>query len=258
LDAYVNSAPSARNAVEIFKGEWSSILPDPYATLSGGTAALFEDHRVRWFLEVIGGVTDCRVLELGPLEAGHSYMMERAGASSVLAIESNTRAFLKCLVAKEILELRRVRFVCGDFLAWLREPGPSFEIGLASGVLYHMENPVELIELVARRVHGPVLWWTHFHDAGVISANPALAPKFTGSRPARHGGFHHLLHRQEYQKALGWAGFCGGAAPVSAWLSRSDLMGAFQHFGLAVVATGFEQIHHPHGPSLAVVTRPAS
>jgi hypothetical protein len=257
LDAYVKSAPSARNAVEIFKGEWSSILPRPYSELTGGFAALFDDDRVRWFIDTIGGVGGKRVLELGPLEGGHSYMLDQAGAAEVTAIESNTRAFLKCLIAKEILDLGRVRFHCGDFLTWLRNSGPKFEVGLASGVLYHMENPVELIELVARRVAGPVLWWTHYHDASIIGANPALAPKFTGSTPAEYGGFRHVLHRQEYQKALGWAGFCGGAAPFSAWLSRDDLMGAFKHFGLAVVAIGFEQREHPHGPSLAVVTRPA-
>ena len=58
-------------------------------------------------------------LELGPLEAGHSYILDRAGALEVLAIEANRRAFLKCLVVKEMIGLPSVRFVLGDFNEFL-------------------------------------------------------------------------------------------------------------------------------------------
>lgn len=43
LDEYVKSAPSPRNAVDIFKGEWSSLLPPP---VTGGAIPLFTDVKV--------------------------------------------------------------------------------------------------------------------------------------------------------------------------------------------------------------------
>ena len=53
------------------------------------------------------------MLELGPLEGAHTYMLDRAGASEVVAIEGNTRAFLKCLITKELLSMPSARFLVG-------------------------------------------------------------------------------------------------------------------------------------------------
>src|SRR5690349_6333313 len=110
-DVYIRTAPSAQNAVDIFRGEWSSQLP---ATLQGeakaGDTPLFEDDRIKWAIEQFGGATNFTALELGPLEGGHSYMLERQGATSVLAIEANVRAYLKCLITKELLGLKKVTF----------------------------------------------------------------------------------------------------------------------------------------------------
>jgi hypothetical protein len=109
LDQYAASAPSPQNAIDIFEGEWASQLPDP--TLRAGSITLFDDYRIKWFAEHLGGFQNKTVLELGPLEAGHTYMLERLGAASILAIEANTRAFLKCLIVKELFDLRRARFL---------------------------------------------------------------------------------------------------------------------------------------------------
>src|SRR6188768_2522897 len=80
LDQYVREAPSAQNVVDLFAGEWSSALP-PAIGATAGSIALFDDDRIRWILERAGGVDGQRVLELGPLEAGHTAMLEAAGAT---------------------------------------------------------------------------------------------------------------------------------------------------------------------------------
>ena len=55
----------------------------------------------------------------------HSYMLQKAGAHSVTAIESNSRAFLKCLCVKEICNLKNVKFMLGDCVEYLQsEYGP--------------------------------------------------------------------------------------------------------------------------------------
>jgi hypothetical protein len=117
LDGYVQGSPSDQKALDIFKGEWSSQLPGACKELKAGTVPLFEDARMVWAAEQLGGFSGQRVIELGPLEAGHTYMLESLGAESILAVEANKRAFLKCLIVKEILRLNRSRFVLGDFVS---------------------------------------------------------------------------------------------------------------------------------------------
>src|SRR5262249_16934288 len=160
---------------------------------------------------------------LGPLEGGHSAMLEALGAASILAIEANTRAFLRCLLVKELLGLRRVRFECGDFVEYLRGGPPKVDIILASGVLYHMENPADVVELLSRACAERVFVWTHYYDEERLSAIPRVRAAFVGSRPAVHQGFAHTLHRQEYLRPDAQPMFCGAGQPGSHWLSRDDL-----------------------------------
>lgn len=249
LDEYVTAAPSAQNAVDIFKGEWSSLLPPP---LTGGAIPLFADARVAWAATQLGGFAGQRVLELGPLEAGHSFMLEQMGAASITAIEANTRAFLKCLIIKEVLGLQRARFLCGDFVEYLRAGSERFDACLASGVLYHMRNPVELLSLLAR-VTDRLYLWTHYYDHEIISRAPHLKPKFPGATETEVAGYRHRLHRQEYQTALNWQGYCGGTAEHSHWLEKEAILGALRHFGFTDIRLSFEAPDHPNGPACAVV-----
>ena len=69
---YVWKYPSDQNALDIFKGEWTSKLPGSYADLHAGDLTLFHDPRVTWAMERLGGVRGLKILELGPLEGGHS------------------------------------------------------------------------------------------------------------------------------------------------------------------------------------------
>jgi hypothetical protein len=255
LDAYVTSAPSAQNAIDILGSSWASRMPQPFGDVRAGAAPLFEDERIVWFLEQIGGLEDASVLELGPLEGGHSFMMERAGAGQILAIEGNTQAYLKCLIIKELLELKRVRFLCGDFLAFMRDPANDrlFDVCLASGVLYHMQNPVELIALAGARCRRHLLLWTHYYSERPINNSARLASKFARGVSAEYAGFRHTLYSQDYGATLYRRGFCGGSASSSNWMTREDILGALSFFGFGDLRIGFDHENHPNGPAFAVV-----
>lgn len=252
LDQYVISAPTLQNALDIFKGEWSSAPPKELETLQAGVSALFDDARIHWIAELWGGLKHQNVLELGPLAGGHSYMMERYGAASVLAIEANMRAYLKCLVVKELLHLQRSKFLCGDFIKFLRRNPPQFDACLASGVLYHMQNPVELIELISK-VSDRVLIWTHYYSSNLLED-----ARFTAHTEAAHAGFKHTLHKHEYRAALGWSGFCGGSAAYCNWLSREDILRCLEHFGFSDVQINFDDTNHPNGSAFAIAATKAN
>ena len=122
--AYVRTAPSAQNAVDIFAGQWFSSFPDDVDVDSGGTYPQFADERMGWGLRCLGGVDGATVLELGPMEGGHTAMIERAGARQVVAVEANIQCFLRCLVTKEVLGCR-ARAFCAAISSCTCRPRPS-------------------------------------------------------------------------------------------------------------------------------------
>ncbi len=253
LDHYIATAPCPQNAVDIFREEWASKFPAPLENIKAGPVPLFEDPRITWAAEQMGGVRDKRILELGPLEAGHTYMLEKSGAASILAVEANTRAYLKCLIAKELTGISRARFICGDFIEYLRAGDTRFDACVASGVLYHMRNPIELLALLSK-ASDQIFIWTHYYDAAVIEASiPTVSKKFPSETKGEHGGFSCAYYRYEYQSALDFQGFCGGSAPYSHWLRRDDILACLRHFGFGNIRTSFEQPDHPNGPAFALV-----
>jgi hypothetical protein len=249
LDSYVRAVPSPQNAVDLFEGEWSSALPVP--GVRSGPLPLFDDERLTWALARWGGVAGQDVLELGPLEGGHTYMLDRAGAR-VLAVEAQTRAYVKCLIAKELLGMPRAAFVLGDFNEYLRETTRTYAACVACGVLYHMRDPLGTLALIST-VTTRLFLWTHYYDPDVVDASDLLRPRFTAHEPAERAGFPHTLHRFEYESALRLKGFCGGSAEYANWLSRADLFDALAHLGWQVDDIGFDTPDHPHGPAIALV-----
>ncbi len=252
LEQYRNEFPSHQVGIDIFKDEWSSRFPDEYDIKAGG-AELFQDARVNWLFSVLGDLKDYDILELGPLEAGHTYMLDRSAARSILAIEANTRAYLKCLVAKEVTNMKKVSFLCGDFCKFLEADGRKFDLIAGSGVLYHMENPVKLIADISKHTDRLFIW-THFFDQAV------LAQKFPGKfdpdgqvQTAEYAGFKCNLHLQLYQQSIGWAGFCGGMKTYSYWLEREDIMNCLKYFGFTKIEVNGETLEHPNGPCFTLL-----
>jgi SAM-dependent methyltransferase len=248
---YLITAPSPQNALDIFKGEWSSLLPPPFDHLQAGGLPLFEDMRIKWLITELGDLHGRHILELGPLEGGHSYMMELAGAESVTAIDANTHAYLKCLITKELLGMRRVKFLCGDFVEYMKSPDcQQFDICVASGVLYHMINPAEVIHLLAKCGCMHLLIWTHYYDEEWMKTK-GLQSKFPFAQQVEYEGFSHTLVRQYYGNAT--LGFCGGSRPYSNWMYREEIIKCLNYFGFNKVQINFDHYDQPHGPAFTLL-----
>jgi hypothetical protein len=255
---YFGVAPSDQNALDLFAGEWSSQPPSSRPELKAGATPLFDDPRITWAhhrlieMGLANGVTDRDVLELGPLEGGHTYLLDRLGVKSVTAIEANARAYLKCLIAKETFGMPRARFLLGDCLEYLRSTEVRYDVTIACGILYHLTNPVELLQLLARRADALFLW-TVFYDPEFIAKNPVPGAKFSEEVQMETGGFKHTVHRFNYGPSLDWKGFCGGGDVFSYWMRKDEILGALQQFGF----TDFRTEVHPniHGSALLVAAR---
>jgi hypothetical protein len=69
--------------VDIFKGGWSSRFPAELA-VEAGASALFEDPRLQRLIDIVGGIEDYRILELGPL-VGRSQLHDGESRGAVSA-----------------------------------------------------------------------------------------------------------------------------------------------------------------------------
>ena len=154
-------------------------------------------------------------------------------------------------MVKEILALRRSRFLCGDFRKFLPASG-LFDVVFASGVLYHMTEPLQLLHDIAVTAPAAFLW-THYYDAAIAASNPAVLQHFGAVEQGESFGLQYQQARYEYASSVEWGGFCGGSATHSYWLPRETILTALKHFGFNRISIGFEATDHPHGPAFALV-----
>lgn len=255
LDAYVRDPPSDQVAVDLFGGEWTSAIP--IVGLRSGGTPLFADSRIHWVIDQIGNMSGMNVVELGPLEGGHTYMLDKAGAS-VTAIEANMRGYLKCLVVKELLQMQHSRFLLGDFLPFLEETPNTYDLLLASGVIYHAPDPIRLLEAMGR-TSDRVAIWTHFFDPHIIGVEESRSRLFTDEpEVVQRAGRTLTLHRRQYLEALEWDGFCGGPETSALWMEKDGLLGVLEDVGFVDLNIQSIDLDHPFGPCIMLLASKAS
>ncbi len=243
LDAYVTSPPSREAAFRIFDGQWSCSVPG-YGL---GAVPQFDDDSIRWLEQQCGGFKGKRILELGSLEGGHTYMLSRAGAAAITSIEANTNAFLKCLIVQNALKFN-ADFILGDFRPYLDTCTDTYDLLLASGVLYHMMEPMKLLQDMAN-VSRSIYIWTHYYDADVILNREDLKKKFESDPRVQHfGGREIISYKQSYLEALQWKGFCGGSGATSYWMTKESILGVLAGLGFQVVIG--KDFQHYNGPAI--------
>lgn len=253
-DGYVAEAPHPQHAVDLFKGNWTSALPLPALKAKAGTLNLFDDDRIHWLIGELGGVDGADILELGPLEGGHTSMMHASGARSVLAIEANTTAYMKCLIVKELLGLDRARFLLGDFVGWLQENDRQWDLIVASGVLYHMVDPVHLLELISSRTNRLFLW-THVFDADAMPECDERRQPIIGVEEQTWQGMTFRLYRRTHLDTTATPTFCGGVHAHPAWLEKTQLLDILHKLQFSDIRIAFNAPNHPAGPSLCILAQ---
>ena len=247
LVGFEHRSPGHQNSLDLFPNSWVSQFP-PSSGLLGGAAQHFDDSRVTWAASVMAGLNGLSILELGPFEAYNTYQFQMAGAASVISIEASYVNFLKCLVVKNIFGLDAT-FLLGDFLEFLRTTSSSFDICWASGVLYHMVDPVGLLRGI-RRVSARAFLWTQYYDEAVLSQTGNIS-YFDSSRDEQviFDGRSITLHHRNYMETVG-VSFSGGSDEFSYWMEKDDLMFILSGLGYHTVTIGVDNPNHPPGPAM--------
>jgi hypothetical protein len=256
VDGYTTSVPRPQNEIDLIPG-WNHALP-PEVGASAGPISLFKDARIEWALEQFGSIAGRRVLELGPLEASHTYMLHMQRPALIRAIESNKLAFMRCLVVKNLLDLDAAHFMLGDFQKWLEISNERYDLIVASGVLYHLADPVRLIELMSARSDALYIWSHYFNNAEMPEGDVRRLP-FSGEVQARQ--FEDLsirLHKRSYHGAWKDKAFCGGIYDEHSWMEKEQILTLLERVGYNDIRTTHEAPDHPNGPALSIFARRTS
>jgi hypothetical protein len=256
LDEYVTAMPSAQNAIDLVPG-WNHMFP-PEVGVTAGTAKLYADPRIVWALKQFGSISGRRILELGPLEAAHTYMLHRQGPALIDAIEANKLSFMRCLITKNLLRLDSANFMLGDFEKWLETSQDQYDLVVASGVLYHMADPVRLIELISQRSNALYLW-THYYGEAEMPEGDSRRKAFSGQVIIRpFDGLDIRLHKRSYHGAWKNKSFCGGIYDDHSWLEKEQLFALLIKVGYNVIQTEHDSMDNPHGPCISIFARRSS
>ena len=148
--AFCKRPPSGQTSVDIFRGLWKSAFPAE-SGIEAGEAKSFEDARVSWVANKMGGMHSRSVLELGPFEAYNTWQFSQLGSRPITAVEGSNINYLKCLVAKEVLGIRAA-FLHGDIGGFLDSTSEKYDLCWACGVLYHQTSPLGLLTFNFLRV----------------------------------------------------------------------------------------------------------
>jgi hypothetical protein len=250
-DAMVKTTPSPQNDIDIFAGEWLGAVPIP--GVISGQSLLFDankDERVPWVNNAFGALKGMNVLELGPYEGGHTYQLDRVfGAAAITAVESNPRAFLRCLIVKNLFAMNNSHFLLGDFSKYLAEGDKEYDLIFASGVLYHMTEPFELLKAIAKRTKR-VFLWTHYYDEEAISRNTNLDFRFEPSRYRKTTFDGHSFNEYcfIYRDGTQPTDHLGGTQEYAYWLELPDILTILRQLGFTRIETRATRTDHPFGP----------
>jgi SAM-dependent methyltransferase len=180
-----------------------------------------------------------RVADLGSLEGGFALAFAQRG-SQVTAIEARRMNVQKIRLLREHFQLENLLVEQKDVKAFSRESHGVFDVVLALGILYHLDNPVAWLRQIAEATGRLLIIDTHFApatDADLKLIDTRIA-NLSALETVRHGE-HEYKGRWFFEYPEGvdrepqlWASWSNNR---SFWLTRESLFQAVTHCGFDLV-----------------------
>jgi 2-polyprenyl-3-methyl-5-hydroxy-6-metoxy-1,4-benzoquinol methylase len=203
----------------------------------------YDEHRK--IMEVVHGFADGelagkRVLDLGCLEGYFSAECALHGAR-VVGVDAREVNVKKCELVRSALGLEGMSFVVDDALAVTRSRYGSFEIVLALGLLYHLDDPLRFLANVSELCESFTVIDTLVALEHRRQEIDGWRPELSGPRSFELGGesYEGRLYR-EYQEGadrvereLSATASLGN--DLSVWLTEDSLVKMLRRVGFAHV-----------------------
>lgn len=180
-----------------------------------------------------------RVADLGCLEGGFTLALAQQGMS-VTGIEARQQNLEKMMLLKEHFALSNVEFFHDDVKNFGREKYGSFDVVLALGILYHLEQPVAWLRQITEATGAVLIIDSHFapaDDTAVELLDPALKhlgqlQRFEDSGVTYEGRTFFEYGPDVDREGQLWASYSNGS---SFWLTKESLLRAVMRSGFNLV-----------------------
>ena len=216
-------------------------------TIPGTPDFMATDLRLKAILRVLnmlfgadlGGV---RVADLGCLEGGFSLALAQRGAE-VLGIEARHRNIDKATLLRDHFGLPNLRFQQGDVKDFASDGAGQFDVVLALGILYHLDQPAQWLRRVSAATRRVLILDTHFapaDDAAMSLMDPRLSSlgpleaQDVGGALVKGRWFREFAEDADRETQL-WASYSNSS---SFWLTKESLVHSTWRAGFSLV---FEQ-----------------
>ena len=231
-DRFSADYPEDANAFMLQKGGWKY----DYEKMSHEEiiANAKWDARPRYCAETFQGFKDFEILEFGPSDGYNTLGLELEGASKITSIEANVGAFLRCLILKNAFQMK-TKFLLGDFLKYLDTLSSKKDLIYASGILYHLVDPIDFL-LKCGRISNNIFIWSFFYDPEVISTLDFERSCFSGEVEEKtYAGRKFTYHKRYYRpEIIADPKYAGGLRSYANWLNKEDLFAAIELAGYKV------------------------
>lgn len=188
----------------------------------------------------LGDLAGLRIADLACLEGGFALALAQQGASAI-GIEARARNLEKALLLKEHFAIPNLEFVLGDVKEFTRETFGAFDIILALGILYHLDEPVGWLGQVAEATESVLILDTHYapaDDDSLALMETRIAQQLGPLETTDVGGlacegrwYTEYKDGADVENLL-WASYSN---PSSFWLTKESLL-------LALLRAGFDLV----------------
>jgi len=252
-NGFSRECPSSQTALDIFSGSWWTAMPADSGLVAGLNPG-FDDARVPWVNSLVP-LAGARIVELGPFEAYTTWQLQQHAVADLVSVEANRYNFLKCLVIKEIFDLK-AKFVHGDVCKFLESTDEQYDFVWASGIVYHNVDPLRLLQLASQR-SDRIFIWTHYYDEQCASS-PTQGYLFNKELNSTYefSCVDFTYHFRSYgmndfdNMPNHWS---AGTALHANWLSRDDLIKALNILGYKNIAVQVDGVRLDDLPVISLL-----
>ena len=185
-----------------------------------------------------GQLTGLRVADLGALEGGFALAMAQQGME-VTGVEARQMNLAKMMLLKEQFDLPQLDFRLDDVKNFTRERFGTFDVVLALGILYHLNDPVAWLRQISEMTRGVLVVESHYapadnHTLKHLDSNLKLGPLVQGASNGfqYEGRWFFEFKPGADPEVMPWASYSNSS---SFWLTKKSLALALMHAGFGLV-----------------------
>jgi len=225
-----------------FLSPWDHNIKLPYRIFTAYCEDYYPAHQeiMKIINQQLGGnFKRKRVIDIGCLEGYFSAECALQGAT-VLGIEGKTINIKKCEFMRSVLRIKNLTFIKDDAMRVTRKKYGDFDVVLALGLLYHLDNPFKFLENLSELCTGFLLLDTHVAlieqpESGDWKPELSALRKFEFSDKTYTGRLYREFNSDTAQISKDLSPTASLSNEQSVWLTEDSLVSLLRD-------VGFEQV----------------